>query len=140
VLQDSANDKQTQNGDLAMATDTNNEVAESEAQPTDQNAEVAENQIRPNLLWDDQVRGLCVRVYRDGSKSFIFVYRIHDRQHFIRIGKTPIWSLEAAQGRAKKLRSILNQGDDPARYQKLNNVAPVEAVIQYIAEQLQTNP
>ena len=78
-----------------------------------------------------------MRSYGDGSKSFIFVYRIHNRQHFIRIGKTPIWSLEAAQDRAKKLRSILNQGDDPARYQKQNNVAPVENLIQYIAEQLQ---
>ena len=80
-----------------------------------------------------------MRSYRDGSKSFIFVYRIHNRQHFIRI-ETPIWSLEAAQDRAKKLRSILNQGDDPARYQKQNNVAPVENLIQYIAEQLRTNP
>ena len=97
-------------------------------------------QTRPDLLWDDQVRGLCVRSYGDGSKSFIFVYRIQNRQHFVRIGKTPIWSLEAAQNRAKKLRSILNQGDDPARYQKQNNVAPVENLIQYIAEQLRTNP
>ena len=125
-----------------MATDTNDEVVESEAQPTDENPEVAENQISPDLLWEDQVRGLCVRAYGDGSKSFIFVYRIHNRQHFIRIGKTPNWSLESAQDRAKKLRSILNQGDDPALYQKLNKVAPVavEAVIKYIAEQLRTNP
>src|SRR5262249_47635020 len=123
-----------------MTTDTNDGVVESEAHPTDGNAEVAENQIRPDLLWDDQVRGLCVRAYGDGSKSFIFVYHMHNRQHFVRIGKTPVWSLEAAQDRAKKLRSILNQGDDPARYQKQNNVAPVENLIQYIVEQLQTNP
>jgi hypothetical protein len=68
------------------------------------------------------------------------VVHIKNCQHFIRIGKTPIWSLEAAQDRAKKLRSILNQGDDPARYQKQNNVTPVENLIQYIAEQLRTNP
>jgi len=123
-----------------MTPDTNEEVVESEAQPTDGNAEVAENIIRPDLLWDDQVRGLCVLAYGDGSKSFIFVYRMHNGQHFVRIGKTPVWSLEAAQDRAKKLLSILNQGDDPARYQKQNNVAPVENLIQYIADQLQTNP
>jgi len=68
------------------------------------------------------------------------VVHIKSRQHFIRIGKSPIWSLEAAQDRAKKLRSILNQGDDAARYQKQNNVTPVENLIQYIAEQLRTNP
>jgi hypothetical protein len=52
----------------------------------------------------------AVRVYREGAKSFIFVYRLNDRQHFIRIGKTPLWSLEAAREMAKKLRSILDQG------------------------------
>jgi hypothetical protein len=109
-------------------------------EPTDTIAEVEQTERRPDLIWDAEARGLCVRVYGDGSQSFIFVYRIGDRQHFIRIGKTPIWSLDAARDRAKKLRSILNQGDDPARYQKQNNVAPVEAVIQYIAEQLRTNP
>jgi hypothetical protein len=40
----------------------------------------------------------------------------------------------------RKLRAILNQGNDPARYQKQNNVAPVEYIIRYIAEQLQTKP
>jgi hypothetical protein len=123
-----------------MLTDTNDEAVDTKTQPVDRNAEVAETQIQPDLLWDDQVRGLCVRAYGDGSKSFVFVYRIHTLQHFIGIGKTPIWSLEAARDRAKKLRSILNQGDDPARYQKQNDVAPVENLIQCIAEHLQTNP
>jgi hypothetical protein len=127
-------------GAKRMLTDTNDEVVDTKTQPTNRSAEVAETQIRPDLLWDDQVRGLCVRAHGDGSKSFIFVYRIHNRQHFIRIGKTPIWSLEVARDRAKKLRSILNQGDDPALYQKQNNVVPVENLIQYIAEHLQTNP
>jgi len=114
------------------------EIAENDTRQTDTSAEVEQTERRPDLIWDAGARGLCVRSYGDGSKSFIFVYRIHNRQHFIRIGKTPIWSLEA--DRAKKLRSILNQGDDPARYQKQNNVAPVENLIQYIAEQLRTNP
>jgi hypothetical protein len=126
--------------EFAMLTATNDEIVDIKPQPIDGNAEDAETQIRPDLLWDDQVRGLCVRAYGDGSKSFIFVYRIHNRQHFIGIGKTPIWSLEAARDRAKKLRSILNQGDDPVLYQKQNNLAPVENLIQYIAEHLQTNP
>jgi len=134
-------------------TETSGEIETTERRSTDKNEagtetrpmsdEIVENDTRqtdtserrPDLIWDAGARGLCVRSYGDGSKSFIFVYRIHNRQHFIRIGKTPIWSLEA--DRAKKLRSILNQGDDPARYQKQNNVAPVENLIQYIAEQLQ---
>jgi Arm DNA-binding domain len=123
-------------------TGTNAEVGavgDIETRPTDTNAEVRDTERRPDLVWDAEAPGLCVRVYGDGAKSFIFVYRRDDRQHFIRIGTTPVWSLEAARDRAKKLRSILNQGDDPARYHKQNNVASVENVIRYIAEQLQSN-
>jgi hypothetical protein len=99
--------------------------------------EVEETEPQPNLVWDDQVRGLCVRVYGDGSQSFLFVYRINDRQHFIRIGKTPVWSLEAARDRAKSLRSVVEEGGDPASYHReRDNVQAVENVIQYIAEQL----
>ena len=123
-----------------MTTQTNAELVETETRPTATNDEIARREPRPDLVWDNETRGLCVRVYGDGSQSFIFVYRIDDRQHFIRIGKTPIWSLEAARDRTKKLRAILNEGNDPARYHKQNNVAPVEYVIRYIAEQLQTKP
>jgi hypothetical protein len=28
------------------------------------------------LVWDDEVPGLCVRVYGNGAKSFIFIYRL----------------------------------------------------------------
>jgi Arm domain-containing DNA-binding protein len=123
-----------------MTTQANAELVETETRPTATNNEVVRRETRPDLVWDNETRGLCVRVYGDGSQSFIFVYRIDDRQHFIKIGKTPIWSLEAARDRAKKLCAILNKGNDPARYQKQNNVAPVEYVIRYIAEQLQTKP
>jgi len=116
----------------------NDKIAETGAQPTDMSAEVEQTERRPDVVWDAEAHGLCVRAYGDGSKSFIFVYRLNDRQHFIRIGKTPTWSLEAARERAKKLRSILDQGEDPASYQKQNTVAPVESVIRFIAEHLRT--
>jgi hypothetical protein len=135
-----------------MATDTDNQVVETETQATDANAEAAgtetratdrntepaESEIRPNLVWDDEVRGLCLRVYGDGAMSFVFVYRIGDRQRFIRIGKTPMWSLEVARVRAKELRSIVDQGRDPAREYRGREIPPVESIIQYIAENLVT--
>jgi hypothetical protein len=106
---------------------------------TDTNVEVAETETRPELTWDDEVRGLCVRVYGDGAQSFIFVYRI-GRQRFIRIGQTPVWSLEATRIRAKELRSIVEQGRDPARENRGREIPPVENIIQYIAEHLRTKP
>ena len=99
--------------------------------------EVEETEPRPDLVWDDQVRGLCVRVYGNGLQSFLFVYRINDRQHFISIGKSPVWSLEAARDRAKSLRSVIDQGGDPASYNReCDNGGAVENVIQYIREHL----
>jgi hypothetical protein len=67
---------------------------------------------QPDLIWDDEVRGLCLRVYGDGAKSFIFLYRFDGNQRFIRIGQSPVWSLEAARVIAKQLRSIVDKRHD----------------------------
>lgn len=125
--------------DHELRHETNADLLETETGPTATDDEIVGHERRPDLVWD-KTRGLCVRVYGDGAQSFIFVYRVENRQHFIKIGKTPLWSLEAARDRAKKLRSILDQGEDPALYHRQNNVGPVENVLRYIAEQLQTNP
>jgi hypothetical protein len=102
-----------------MATESTNDVAET----------------RPDLLWDDEAPGLCVRVHGNGSKSFIFVYRIEDRQCFTRIGRSPKWSLKTARIRAKELRWIVDQGGDPASEKhEPKAVRPVEELMQYIAE------
>jgi hypothetical protein len=69
-------------------TDTNDQVVDTEPRTTNTNAEVEQTERRPDLLWDEEARGFCLRVYGDGAKSFIFVYRIGDRQRFTRIGKT----------------------------------------------------
>jgi len=118
------------------ATDTNAEAVETETQATNRNTEPAESEIRPDLVWDNEAPGLCVRCYGDGAKSFIFVYRIGDRQRFIRIGRTPLWSLEVARTGAKELRLIVDQGRSPARENRGREIPPVDNLIQYIAENL----
>jgi Arm DNA-binding domain len=97
-----------------------------------------ETVTRADLLWDDEAHGLCLRIYGEDSKSFVFVYRIGDRQRFIRIGTSPPWSLEAARARVRELRSILDMGRDPARENRGDEIPPVEDLIQYIAENLVT--
>jgi hypothetical protein len=123
------------------ATDTNAEAVETEQRATNRNREPAESEIRPNLIWDNEAPGLCVRCYGDGAKSFIFVYRRDDRQRFVRIGRTPTWSLEGARRWAKELRSAVDRGDDPESYNReRQKIQPVESFIQFIAEHLQTAP
>jgi len=101
---------------------------------------VTELAVRADLLWDDEVRGLCLRVHGDGSKSFIFIYCIDGHQRFIRIGRSPEWSLEAARVRAQELRSIVDQGYDPRLSERcqLCETAAVEYVTRYVAQHKQT--
>ncbi len=102
------------------------------AEPTN---DVGESVARPDLIWDDEARGLCVRTYSDGSKSFVFVYRIGDRQRYIRIGSSHEWSLKAARNRAKELRSIVDQGRDPATDERdRRGMGVVDRFLRYVAE------
>jgi Arm DNA-binding domain len=107
---------------------------------TDTPVGMAELESGPDLVWDKEAPGLCVRLYGNGSKAFLFVYRLGDRQRFLRIGTTPTWSLRSARKRVTALRSMVDQGHDPATYiPEHDNVEPVETVIRYIANHLQTN-
>ena len=72
-----------------------------------------ENATRSDLIWDDEARGLCVRLDPDGSNSFVFLYRINGRQRFIRLGCSPGLSLKAARTMARQLRRIVDEGREP---------------------------
>jgi hypothetical protein len=95
---------------------------------------------QPDLIWDDEARGLCLRLYGDGAKSFIFVYCNDGHQRFIRIGRSPVWSLEAARVKAKELRSIVDQGHDPrlTKCRESDETPPVERLIRYITKYVDT--
>ena len=51
-----------------MMTEPNNEVSEADARPTDADQEVAETGTRPDLVWDNEVPGLSVRVHGSGER------------------------------------------------------------------------
>jgi len=124
-----------------MAAELNNEVPEGEPRPTDtDHREVAETGTRPDLVWDNEVPGLCVRVHGNGEKSFIFVYRRDDRQRFVRIGATPRRSLEGARRWAQELRSAVSRDHDPELYNReRQKIERVESFMHLIAETEQTD-
>ncbi len=124
-----------------MTSESSNEAVEGEAQPTGTNVEVADIEARPDLVWDNEAPGLCVRVHGNGEKSFIFVYRCDNRQRFVRIGTTTRWSLQGARRWAKELRSAVDRGHDPELYNRERlKIKPVESFIQLIAEAKQSEP
>ena len=88
-----------------------------------------------DLIWDDEAHGLCVRVYPDGAKSFIFLYHINGRQRFIRIGCSPGLSLKAARNRARELRRIVDEGCDPVGNERDRRwITSFEKFLRHVAE------
>ena len=67
----------------------------------------------PDIVFDIEVPGFGVRLYRSGTKSFVFDYRLHGRQHRHVIGRVGAWSLEAARQHARTLRVDVDKGIDP---------------------------
>jgi hypothetical protein len=99
---------------------------------------IADTGTRPDLVWDNEVRGLCVRVSANGDTAFIFVYRRDNRQRFVRIGTTPRWSIDGARRWAKQLRSAADEGHDPELYNRERQ--NIESAIRSIAEAKQIIP
>lgn len=68
---------------------------------------------RDYMIFDTDVTGFAIRIYRSGSRSFTFDYRIAGRQRRYRIGPWPEWSTTAARERAKDLRRLVDAERDP---------------------------
>jgi integrase len=68
--------------------------------------------------WDSDVTGLGVRVSPQGTKSFVFVYRLGTRQRRMTVGQYPGLSLKEARSKAREYRQLVFQGRDPAEEKK----------------------
>ena len=75
-----------------------------------------------DIVFDAEVPGFGVRLYKSGSKSFLFDYRLRGRQHRHVLGKVGAWSLEAARQHARTLRVDVDKGIDP--FGKQGSAAP----------------
>jgi integrase len=57
--------------------------------------------------------GLCLQVARNGSKSWIYRYRIGSRRRYLGLGSARDVTLAEARERAAVARSVLQNGQDP---------------------------
>jgi integrase len=65
------------------------------------------------------VRGLGVRIFPSGRKTFVVVYRVHGRQHLITLGACGILTLHQARAKAQKtLADLVIEGLDPLAERK----------------------
>src|SRR5215472_17965098 len=71
------------------------------------------------MIWDNQVRGLGVRILASGSKTWWFMYRppggrsVNSRM--VRIGTFPAVALADARKRARALAGAVAHGHNPAQ-------------------------
>lgn len=80
----------------------------------------------PSFLWDSAAPGLGLRASPGGGKSFIFQAKLKAQVVRITIGDPKTWTLSAAQAEARRLKVIIDSGQDP-RQVKAEGLATQQA-------------
>ena len=91
---------------------------------------------RDYQIFDDDIRGFAVCVYRGGGRTFTFDYRVAGRQRRMTFARWPEWSVTAARDRARELRRDVDLGRDPLAERDQIRAAPrvQDLIDRYIRE------
>lgn len=76
--------------------------------------------------WDDELKGFGLRVTASGVKSFILDYRIHGKKRCWTIGQLGAWSADAARVEARRLRTLIDRGEDPFAIEQAQKQQAIE--------------
>ncbi|PXW68503.1 site-specific recombinase XerD [Loktanella sp. PT4BL] len=89
-------------------------------------------------IFDTDIRGLAARIQPSGNRAFTLDYRFAGRQRRMSIGRWPEWSVTAARERAKELRRMIDEGQDPLAAKEELRTAPriSDMIDRYIREHL----
>jgi integrase len=89
-------------------------------------------------IFDTEVIGLAAKVQSSGTRAFTLDYRFAGRQRRMSIGRWPDWSVTAARERAKELRRMIDEGQDPLAAKEDLREAPriSDMIDRYIREHL----
>ena len=80
-------------------------------------------------LWCVEVKGLGVIATAGGAKSYIFQAKVNGKSMRLTIGDVGIWNIPAAQVEARRLRTLIDLGNDPRQVNTSNrNAREAEAV------------
>lgn len=79
---------------------------------------------RDYQIFDTDVRGFAVCIYRSGNRAFTIDYRHAGRQRRMTIGRWPEWSTTSARDGAKELRREIDAGGDPLGQKESGREAP----------------
>jgi integrase len=66
-----------------------------------------------SFLWDSVAPGLGLRAASSGGKSYIFQAKLSGQVIRVTIGAPGTWAIDAAQAEARRLKVIIDNGQDP---------------------------
>jgi len=88
------------------------------------------------FLWCDDPLGLAVRAYPSGSKSFIYQTKINKKSVRLSIGDVGTWSIAAAKAEARRLQTLIDQGEDPRQVKAAKSAALKAKAAEIIQKQV----
>lgn len=88
------------------------------------------------FIWDEELAGFGLRVFRSGKRSYLVQYRAGGRSRRFTIGPHGVWTAETARKEARILLGRIAQGDNPAEERQLdhNAITVKELCALYVAD------
>ena len=88
------------------------------------------------VLWDNEVKGLGVRITPQGAKTFVLSYRIGRRKRMMKLGRVGELTLVQARERARRALVQTMDGEDPLaiKERQREGLLVRELATRYIAE------
>jgi len=65
------------------------------------------------FLWDSTAPGLGLRATANGAKAYVFQSEFRGKTLRMTLGKPDAWSIKKAQGKARELQTLIDEGRDP---------------------------
>ncbi len=90
------------------------------------------------VVRDTEQKGLAVRVFHNGLKTFVISYTVHGRKRVMKIGSYPDWTVLAARKQCTEYRRRIDMGDDPLEVRSTLRKAPTvrEMAERYLRDHL----
>jgi integrase len=78
---------------------------------------------KDSVIWDDDLPGFGLRVFKSGKRSYVLQYRSLGRSRRYTIGLHGVWTPEMARQEAKIQLGRIAKGDNPAEERQLDHKA-----------------
>jgi integrase len=82
--------------------------------------DAAESQSSDYFIWDEELPGFGLRVFKSGKRSYLVQYRAVGRTRRYTIGLHGPWTAETARKKARSLLGQIAQGENPAEDRRLD--------------------